>query len=59
MARTALATQKVIESAGIRMEDADVRIIALAEIALEKCYYIDRASEWLISILDARRWKGR
>jgi hypothetical protein len=51
------AAKKVIESAGIRMEDATPEILALAEIALERCYYIDRAAQWLIERLDAKRWR--
>lgn len=38
----------VIQSAGIRLEDADERIVALAGVALERCYYVQRAAEWLM-----------
>jgi hypothetical protein len=57
--RASWAVEHVIQGAGIRLEDADARIIALAEVALEKCYYIDRAAEWLINRLDPKRWNGR
>ena len=47
--------QKVIEFAGFRMEDANDTIITMAGIALERCYYIDRAAEELLHMLNAGR----
>ena len=46
----------IIESAGISLADADDRIIALAEICKERCYYIDRAAKELLRMLGAQRY---
>jgi len=45
------AEEKVIQSAGIRLEDADDRIRYLARVAVEKCYYIESATQWLLGML--------
>lgn len=47
--------EKVVQSAGFRLEDVDDRIAILARIALERCYYIDRAAEELLRMLDCKR----
>jgi hypothetical protein len=52
------AEQKVIESAGLCMDDATPRIINLAAIALDRCYYIDCAAEWLIAYLRRNNISG-
>lgn len=48
------ATKTVIQMAGIRLEDADEWIVALADDCLERCYYLDRAAEELIYRLRGR-----
>lgn len=45
----------VIQMAGIRLEDADEWLVGLAEDCVERCYYLDRAANELLRILDARR----
>ncbi len=47
--------EKVVQSAGFRLEDVDDQIAILARIALERCYYIDYAAEELLRMLDCRR----
>lgn len=52
------AVSHIIEGAGIRLEDADDYIIALAEQCKERCYYIDQASNELIRMLRDPASKG-
>lgn len=47
--------EKIIQSAGIPLEDADDYIVALAEKCKEQCYYIDRAAQALINTLRGHR----
>jgi hypothetical protein len=51
------AAEKVIESAGIDPKDADEYLVALAEKCLAKCYYIDRAADEMLRVLDG--WRQR
>ena len=46
------AAQKVIDSAGIRPEETDEFLVSLAERCLEKCYYIDRAADEMLYLLN-------
>jgi len=48
------AERQVIQSAGIRLEDADDQIVALAKEALDRCYYIDQAAKRLLRMLHCR-----
>lgn len=44
--------EKVVQAAGFRLEDVDDRVAILARKALERCYYIDRATDELLRMLD-------
>jgi hypothetical protein len=46
------AEQKIVEAAGLRPEHVTPRIERLARIASERCYYIDRAADWLLDELE-------
>lgn len=48
------AEAKVLEAVGIDPGDATAREVNLARIALDRCYYIDRAADHLIYLL--RSW---
>jgi hypothetical protein len=50
------SVQKVIQMAGIRLEDADDGTVALAREAMDRCYYLDRSAEWMLYKLQARHW---
>lgn len=43
--------QKVVECAGIRLEDVTPEIAFLAKTALDRCYYIDQAANELLRML--------
>ncbi len=43
----------VIQMAGIPLEDATDTVIAVAARVLERCYYLDRAAEYLLDTLRA------
>jgi hypothetical protein len=49
------AVGHIIQSAGIPLDEADDRIIRIAEECKERCYYIDAAARELIDMLDGRR----
>lgn len=46
-------TKTVLQMADIPLEDADEYLIAVAETAIERCYYLDRAAEYVLEVLDA------
>ena len=48
------AEKHVIQSAGIPLEEVTDQIAILAEIALQKCYYIDLAAIELRRMLGAQ-----
>jgi hypothetical protein len=50
------AVEKVIQSAGIPLENVDDDLVDLAELCLERCYYIERAAEEMLRILTGPRW---
>jgi 3-methyladenine DNA glycosylase AlkD len=39
--------ERVVRSAGLRIEEAGDSILKLAEKALDRYYYINRAADWL------------
>lgn len=45
----------VIQMAGIPLEDADDYLVDLAEMCVERCYYLDRAAQELIRVFGGRR----
>ena len=45
------AVSRIIQGAGINLNDADEHIIRLAEQCKERCYYIDAASRELKRVL--------
>lgn len=49
------AERTVIACAGIEPEFITPEIALLAQIALERCYYIDRATEYMLD----RLWRQR
>lgn len=49
------AEAHVLQAAGIPADSATDYEITLAQKALERCYYIDRAAIELCAMLDARR----
>ena len=55
--KASLAAQKVIQSAGIKLADADDYIIELAEMYLEQHYYIKPATDALIHHLHGPRYR--
>jgi hypothetical protein len=52
--RTEWAVEKVIEMAGIPLDNAGTELIRLARDALDRCYYLDRSAEWLLKRLNTR-----
>ena len=53
---TEWAVRHVLASAGIEVDEATDREIALARAALERCYYIDLAASELIAMLGGRAY---
>ncbi len=53
------AEKMVLQSVGIRPEEATERQITLAGNALERCYYIDRAANELCAMLGGRAYWGK
>jgi hypothetical protein len=47
------AESKVLSCAGIEPDKATEEEIELAGVALELCYYIDRAADWF---MEKRQW---
>lgn len=45
------AEKHVIECAGIPIDEASDEHIELAAVALERCYYIDRATDYFLDVL--------
>ncbi len=46
------AERKIVEAAGIPPERVTPRVEHLARVASERCYYIDRAADWLLDELE-------